>query len=88
MGKPLPCDQSESERLFSVDFPATEKREREQEGSGDVSLPQLERETGGEGGHPTQVWQIQKYKNTKIQLTDKYKYTGLVVSSPTKTLSS
>ena len=29
-----------------------------------------------------------KYKNTKIQLTDKYKYTGLVVSSPTKTLSS
>ena len=59
VGKPLPCDQSESERL-----PATEKREREQEGSGDVSLPQLERETGGEGGHPTQVWQIQKYKNT------------------------
>ena len=63
VGKPLPCDQSESERLVSVDDPATEKREREQEGSGDVSLPQLERETGGEGGHPTQVWQIQKYKN-------------------------
>ena len=64
--KPLPCDQSESERLVSVDDPATEKREREQEGSGDFSLPQLERKTGGEGGHSTQVWlgQIQKYKNT------------------------
>ena len=74
VGKPLPCDQSESERLVSVDDPATEKREREQEGSGDFSLPQLERKTGGEGGHPTQVWlhwQIQKYNsltNTNTQV--------------------
>ena len=56
MGEPLSFDQSQSEGegVVSDDGPKTEKRKHIQ--APNDPFPQLERETCGSGGDPTQVW--------------------------------
>ena len=58
VGEPLSCDQrkSEGEGVVSDDGSKTEKREQMRERFLNNYLSQLERETGGRGGDPTQVW--------------------------------
>ena len=58
VGEPLSCDQrkSEGEGVVSDDGSKTEKRKQMRERFLNNSLSQLERETRGWGGDPTQVW--------------------------------
>ena len=61
MGEPVPCDKSqgagqEVEELLSVVDPAPARRKLDGEIRFQRALPQLEREAGGWGRDPTQVW--------------------------------
>ena len=75
MGEPLSCDQrkSEGEGVVSDDGSKTEKREQMRERFLNNSLSQLERETRGWGGDPTQVWLSQTQQRLSSAETPRWK---------------